>query len=144
MKAWQRAAVAAAFAFAAVALAHMHGEVQRYRPTVEIAAPQGLTYVATQAETAERRACGAANRRFLEPVKAGCKDCEVLGARCERVVDGGDGEPPAGKSMPVYLLMAPGLRLGIHGPEPSAKQNCEFIAADMLKRGLHGAACVHQ
>jgi hypothetical protein len=139
---WQQAALAAAFAFAAVALAHMHGASQRYQPMVEIAAPHGVTYLAVQEATAQWQACAAANRRFLEPVKTGCRDCEVLGARCERVAheDGGAAEA---KSMPAYLVTAPGLRLAIRGPEPSARQNCEFIAADMHKRGMRGT-CSHQ
>jgi hypothetical protein len=142
VKLWQQAAIAAALAFAAVALAHMHGESQRYRPTVEIAAPHGLTYLAVQEATAQRQACAAANRRFLEPVKTGCRDCEVLGARCERIADEEAG-PLDAKSVSVYLVTAPGLHLAIRGPEPSARQNCEFIAADMLKRGMRGT-CTHQ
>jgi hypothetical protein len=34
------------------------------------------------------------------------------------------------------------LRLGIEGPAALAQKSCEFIAADMLKRGFRGAVCI--
>lgn len=139
----KRVIFALLFGLAAVALAHMHGSAQRYRPMVEVSAPAGITFIAVQDATAERQACGDANDRFLEPVKAGCTECKVIAARCERVLDEeGERARREGEAMPGYVVVAPGLRLGIAGPQASAKANCEYIAADMAKRGMRSAACV--
>jgi len=139
----KKLAIAAALAITAVALGHMHVVAQRYYPVVKVASPEGLTFIAVQDMTQQRRACGAANDRFLEPVKARCKDCRVIAARCERVVRGDEERALLeGRPLPGYLVVAPGLRLSISGPEGSAKANCEFIAGDMVKRGVHSAACV--
>lgn len=136
--------IAAVLVAAGIVLAHMHVVSQRYYPMVKIVAPEGLTYIAVQDATSERRACGNANERFLVPIKAGCKDCKVVAARCERIVDG-DEEAALleGKPNPNYLVVAPGLRMAIRGPDASAKRNCDFIAKDMVSRGMASAACVY-
>ena len=67
----------------------------------------------------------------------------MVAARCERVVDGDEERALLeGKPLPGYLVVAPGLRLAIRGPEQSARANCEYIAGDMARRGVRGAACV--
>lgn len=136
----KKIAIAAVLCIAGAVLAHMHVVAQRYYPMVKVASPEGLTFVAVQDMTPQRQACGEANNRFLEPVKALCKDCKVIAARCERVIDGG--EERALLEDPGYVVVAPGLRLSISGPENSAKANCEYIAGDMVRRGLPGAACL--
>jgi hypothetical protein len=139
----RKALIAVALCAAGVALAHMHVVSQRYYPMVKVASPEGVVFVAVQDMTHERRACGDANDRFLEPVKAHCRDCKVIAARCERVVDGVEERALLeGKPLPGYLVVAPGLRLSISGPDRSARENCEYIAGDMLKRGVRSAACI--
>jgi hypothetical protein len=136
--------IAAVLVAAGAVLAHMHVVAQQYYPMVKVEAPEGLTYIAVQDARQERQACGDANQRFLVPIKAGCKDCKVVAARCERVVDG-DEETALleGKSNPNYLVVAPGLRMAIRGPGESARRNCEFIAKDMVSRGMTSAACIY-
>ena len=136
-------AIAAVLCVAAAVLAHMHVISQRYYPIVKVEAPDGVVFVALQDMTQERRACGDANSRFLQPVKARCQDCKVIAARCERVVDGVEERALLeGRPLPGYLVVAPGLRLSITGPDRSARANCEYIAGDMLKRGVRSAACI--
>jgi hypothetical protein len=139
----KKIAIAAVLGIAGVVLAHMHVQMQRYYPMVKLSSPEGLTFIAVQDVTGERRACGDANDRFLQPVKARCKDCKVVAARCERVVDGDEERALLeGRALPGYLVVAPGVRLSISGPDASARANCEYIAADMRKRGVSGAACL--
>ena len=69
-------------------LAHLHVASQTYHPVVRLASPDGLTYTTVQDEVQERRACGAANDRFLKPIKEMCKTCQVVFARCERKLEG--------------------------------------------------------
>lgn len=136
--------IAAVLVVAGTVLAHMHVVSQRYYPMVKIAAPEGLTYIAVQDATTERQACGNANDRFLVPIKASCKECKVVAARCERVVEGDEEiQLLEGKPNPNYLVVAPGLRLAISGPGASAKRDCDFIAKDMVSRGMTSAACVY-
>ena len=63
-------------------LAHLHVASQTYYPVVRLASPDGLVYTTVQDEVQERRACGAANDRFLKPIKELCKTCQVVFARC--------------------------------------------------------------
>jgi hypothetical protein len=135
-------AIAVVLCAVAAVLAHMHVVSQRYYPMVKVASPEGVVFIAVQDMKQERRACGEANSRFLEPVKARCQDCKVVAARCERVVDGVEERALLeGKPLPGYLVTAPGLRLSISGPDASARANCEYIAGDMVKRGMRSAAC---
>jgi len=124
-------------------LAHLHVVSQSYYPSVRIASPDGLTYIALQSVTHERRACGAANERFLGPLKAQCKACKITSARCERAIEGEvELALDAGKPLAYYSVVAPGVRMAITGPQEMAKLSCELIVSDMVKRGLRSAACV--
>jgi hypothetical protein len=139
----KKLAIAAVLGVAVAVLAHMHVAAQRYYPIVKVASPEGLTFIAVQDMRPQREACGEANRRFLEPVKARCKDCKVIAARCERAIDGEEERALLeGKQPPGYLVVAPGLRLSISGPDGSARANCEYIARDMVRRGVVGAVCL--
>jgi hypothetical protein len=125
-------------------LAHMHVVSQQYHPVVRLASPEdGLTYTTVQDAVAERRACGAANDRFLKPIKNLCKQCQVVYARCERKLEGFEAALAEGAPVPYYQVFGPGLRIAIDGPAAPAKTSCEFIAGDMVKRGVRSAACLY-
>ena len=136
--------IAAVLLGAAAVLANMYVVAQRYYPMVKVEAPEGLTYIAVQDATSERQACGSANDRFLTPIKASCKECRVVQARCERVVEG-DQEKKLleGTPSPNYLVVAPGLRMAIEGPDAPARRDCDFIAKDLVSRGVASVACVY-
>jgi len=135
-------AVAVLLVAVSVWLAHLHVVSQSYHPVVRLASPDGLTYTAVQDATQERQACGAANDRFLAPVRGGCKDCRVVTARCERQLQGFELDLHEGRQIPYYLVSGPGVRMAIEGPEASAKASCEQIANHMVRSGLRSAACV--
>ena len=123
-------------------LAHLHVASQTYYPVVRLASSDGLVYTTVQDDLHERRACGAANERFLKPIKESCKECQVVFARCERKLEGLEAAIANGTAVPHYQVMAPGLRIAIAGPAAAARASCEFIAGDMVKRGQRSAACV--
>jgi hypothetical protein len=135
--------IVAALIAAGAWLAHLHVVSQTYRPVVRLASPDGLTYTMVQDEVTERRACGSANDRFLGPIKESCQQCQVVFARCERKLEGLEAALAEGAAVPHYLVYAPGLRMAIAGPAAAARASCEFIAADMVKRGLRSAACLN-
>src|SRR5918996_4831790 len=110
MKTARNAAIAVALIGVSLWLAHMHVESQTYHPVVRLASPDGLVYTAVQDATHERQACGAANDRFLRPVKQGCKACEVVVARCERELEGFELEVYEGKQIAHHLVQGPGVR----------------------------------
>jgi len=124
-------------------LAHLHVASQTYHPVVRLTSSDGLVYTTVQDEVSERRACGAANDRFLKPIKESCKQCQLVFARCERTLEGLEAALADGAALPHYQVFAPGLRIAIVGPAPAAKASCDFIAGDMVKRGLRSAACVY-
>lgn len=142
MKAARHAVVAAVLIAVSVWLGHLHVVSQTYHPVVRLASPDGLVYTAVQDATHERQACGAANDRFLGPVKQGCKDCRVVLARCERQLEGFELLVDEGKKIQHPMVIGPGVRLAIAGPEAPAKASCEQIASQMVRNGLRSAACV--
>lgn len=135
--------IAAVLVGVSAVLAHMYVVAQRYYPMVKVEAPGGLTYIAVQDVTVERQACGSANARLLAPIKASCKDCKVVAARCERVVEGDEEKKLLeGSPSPNYLVVAPGLRMAIEGPDAVARRDCDFIAKDVASRGVAAVACI--
>jgi hypothetical protein len=123
-------------------LAHLHVASQTYYPVVRVTSTEGIVYTTVQSEVLERRACGAANDRFLKPIKEVCKQCQVVYARCERKLEGFELALFEGAAIPHPQVLAPGLRIAIAGPDAIAKATCSFIAGDMVKRGVRGAACI--
>lgn len=115
-------------------VAQVHVGMQSYVPVIRVASPDGMTYTALFDATAEWRACADANRRFLDPLKAGCTQCEVVFARCERRTDGL-------ARVPGLWFSAPGLRIAIAGPAPAAQSSCAEMAADFFRRGVRSASC---
>jgi hypothetical protein len=124
-------------------LAHMHVAAQIYHPVVQIRSPDGLTFTALQDETSERRTCGDLNDRFIRPIRAHCKQCRVVYARCDRQLTGMEAALASGRALPYHLVFSPGLRLAISGPDAPAKQTCDFIASDLLNHDYRTATCVY-
>jgi hypothetical protein len=131
----------AALIAASAALAHLYVKAQIYHPVIQLASPDGLVFTAVQDETAERRDCGEANNRFIAPIKQNCKQCQVVYARCERELTPEEAALASGKSTS-YRVLSPGLRLAITGPAPAAKETCDYIAVDLVKRGYRTAVCM--
>jgi hypothetical protein len=141
LKAARQAVVAAILIGVSVSLAHLHVVSQAYLPVVQLASPDGLVYTAVQDSKHERQECGAANDRFLAPVKQQCKDCRVVLARCEREL-GGEELALYERRQVGHVVTGPGVRLTITGPVETAKASCEQIASQMVRSGLRSAACV--
>jgi hypothetical protein len=142
LKGWPRIAVAALLLLAAGVLAHLHVAAQVYHPVVRLSSPEGVVMTALQDETADRQECGIANERFLTPMRAHCKDCRVLYARCARELGNTESALLAGRPMPNPVMISPGLRLSIEGPPALARETCEFVARDMVNRGYRNAVCL--
>lgn len=123
-------------------LAHLHVVSQSYHPVVQLASPDGLVYTAVQDAKHERQACGAANDRFLGPVKQGCKECRVVLARCERELEGFELAVYEGRQISHPVVRGPGVRMAIAGPAATAKASCEQIANQMVRNGLRSAGCI--
>ena len=135
-------AVAAALIAVAVVLAQMYVAAQIYYPMVRLASSDGLVVTAMHDQTSDRRQCGEMNQRFVAPIRVYCKDCSVLYARCERHLDGEQDALYSGRSR-LDLVLSPGLRMAISGPAPAAAALCDFVAADLVKRGYPSAVCIH-
>lgn len=142
MKAARNIAVAVVLVVVSAWLAHLHVVSQSYHPVVRLASPDGLVYTAVQDARQERQACGAANDRFLGPVKRTCKDCKVVIARCERQLEGFELAVHERRQLPHHVVHGPGLRMAIAGPPQHAKASCEHIVGHMLRSGVRSAACV--
>jgi hypothetical protein len=126
----------------AAVLAHLHVESQTYYPVVQLASPEGLSFTAVMKETRDRAACGAANDRFLRPLKEQCKDCRVVMARCERNLEGFERALQSGTAISQHVVVGPGLRMAISGPPQMAEWSCTHIAAEMTEKGVRRAACL--
>jgi hypothetical protein len=139
---WLKIGIAVALAIAASFVAHMHVVAQTYYPTVRVEAPEGLTYVLVQDEKSERLECGAANERFLERIKRGCKDCRILVARCTRTLEEAlERDVYLARPVKYATVIAPGLRMAVVGPQPLANATCMQIAETAAKQGGTPATC---
>jgi hypothetical protein len=123
-------------------LAHFHVANQSYYPVSKLTSSDGYTFDMVQDRRAQRNACGEANNRFLAPIKARCLQCQVVYARCERELQGVELALLMGDSMPMHVVIAPGLRMAMEGPRENVRQACEQMAADLVKGGAPSAACV--
>jgi len=138
---WLKIGIGVALAVAASFVAHMHVVAQSYYPTIRVEAPEGLTYVVVQDERAERSECGAANERFLERIKHGCKDCKILVARCTRTLEEAL-ERDVYQTMKYATVIAPGMRMAVLGPQPLAERSCMLIAEAAKKQGATPTTCM--
>jgi hypothetical protein len=134
--------IAAVLIAAAAVLAHMHVVLQSYHPVVRVSSPEGLVFTAVQDATRERRDCGKANERFLGPIRAQCKECKVVIARCERELEPFERSVYEGQALLHHQVFATGLRLAIDGPAQLAAASCELMAGELVRRGVRSAACL--
>jgi hypothetical protein len=141
LKTARNIAIAALLIGVSAWLAHLHVVSQSYHPVVRLSSPDGLVYTAVQDATAERQACGAANDRFLDPVKQGCKTCKVEIARCERQLEGFERALHERRKVPNYVVSGPGVRMAIAGPAATAKASCDQIVSELIRSG-RSAACL--
>ena len=145
MKGWKtfrNALIAIGLVVIASLVAHFYVQSQVYYPVVKFATPEGLNITALLPETPDRSACGAANERFLAPIKRKCKGCKVTTARCARQLEGLELALSQGDPVPHYQIAAVGLRLALVGPDGLAKAGCAQLAADLSGRGVRSAACI--
>jgi hypothetical protein len=124
-------------------LAHYHVANQSYYPVSKLTSAEGYTFVMVQDRTAQRSACGKANDRFLDPIKARCTACAVVYARCERELQALEFALLAGDAVPMHVVVAPGMRLAMDGPKERVRQECEKMAAMLVNGGHKTAACVY-
>src|SRR2546428_8616725 len=100
-------------------VAHLYVQSQVYYPVVRLNLPDGLSIAAVLPETKERKACGAANDRFVAPFKQTCKDCKVAIARCERQLEGLELAMWEGTPVAYPMVVARELRMAVMGPPPA-------------------------
>ena len=123
-------------------LAYYHVANQSYFPVAKLVSADGYTFLMVQDRRAQRNACGQANDRFLAPIKARCLQCDVVYARCERELQGLELALLMGDTVPVHVVISPGLRLAMEGPKERVRRECEQLATELVKGGAPSATCV--
>ena len=139
---YQGAIIALVLVAAASVVAQLYVQSQVYYPVVHLEIPGGLSIAAVLPETKERRACGAANDKFVAPFKQGCKDCKISMARCERQLEGLELAMHDNVAVPHPMVIAREARVAVMGPPESAKAGCRVLAAKMVESGVTTAACI--
>jgi hypothetical protein len=134
--------IAALLFFAAAVLAHLHASMQTYHPVVKVVAPDGVTYTAVLDAVPDRPSCGQSSKRFLEPMRAYCRECEIVSARCARELDGMELALALDRPTAIYVLQLHGMRIAIAANEAKARLTCDFMAAHAVREGAASAACV--
>jgi len=138
----KRVAIALLLIVSASVIAHLYVQSQVYYPVVRLDLPEGLSITAVLPETKQRKACGAANDRFIAPFRQSCKDCKVAMARCERELVGLELAMRDQDAVPHPMVVAREARLAVMGPPERAMAGCKFLAASMIAQGLKTAVCV--
>jgi hypothetical protein len=124
-------------------LARYHVANQHYFPVTRLASADGYSFLMVQDRVDTRGACGEANDRFVAPVKRSCPQCSVVYARCERELQGRELKLLMGEPVPLHVVVAPGLRLAMEGPEATLRGDCESMAASIVRAGVGSAACAY-
>jgi hypothetical protein len=137
-----KALVIAALLAAGAVLARYHVANQHYYPVSKLASSDGYTIHMVQDRTDTRGECGEANDRFLQPIKTTCAQCKIVYARCERELQGLELSLLMGDAVPMYVVIAPGLRLALEGPPQQLRGDCERMATRIVKDGARTATCV--
>jgi hypothetical protein len=122
-------------------LARYHVANQSYYPVSKLTSADGYTFIMVQNRTAQRKTCGEANDRFLGPIKERCVACTVVYARCERELQSFEFSLLAGDPVPLHVVIGPGMRMAMDGPKERVRQECEQLAAMLVKAGHKSAAC---
>lgn len=128
---------------AGLALAQLYVESVAYYPVVKISSPGGLEFTLVHDATGNRKACAAANKEFLDPIKAECKECTLIYARCERELKGAELALSRRQALPFHMVSASNMRLLVTGPSRIAKRACEELASNIVKIGLQSATCLY-
>jgi len=121
--------------------AHFHVENQHYFPVTLLKSTDGYTYHMVQNLVKSREACGEANDRFVEPLKDQCRQCKIVYVRCERELQGLELKLLMGEPVPMHVVVAPGLRVGMEGPAAQVRSACQYMAESIVRAGLPSAAC---
>ena len=133
--------IAIALIAGAAVLARYHIASQTYYPVARVSSPEGIAYLAVLEAAADAEACSAANERFLKPFRHSCEQCKVVYAHCTRELEGIEAQLHEGTLVAHPEVDAPGLRMAVLGEADAAQRTCDYIAADMVKRGIRSAAC---
>ncbi len=128
---------------AGAVLAHYHVQNQHYYPVTRLASSDGYAFLLVQDRVDTRGACGAANDRFVEPLKGSCPQCRIVYARCERELQGLELQLLMGDKVPMHVVVAPGIRMAMQGPAATLKRDCENMAHVMVRSGAPTAACAY-
>ena len=135
--------------FAGVALlvggviAHFHVAAQSYQPMMRVVTPDGVSYTVVLDTVHQRRACGVASEQFVATIKADCPECRVAFARCRRE---GEGLPAVAAELAMgnaeSRVSMPGLSISIEASPEDARRNCQWIAENVQRLGVHSARCL--
>ncbi len=123
--------------------AHYRVATLSYYPTAKVELPGGFSFSAVQTLQPDRASCGEANRRFLEALAKVCKDCRVAYARCRRGLEGTDLLLMTESAPSFYVVVSPGLRMRVSGPQAQLGEVCDGIAAQLVSTGRANASCLH-
>ena len=134
--------LAAVLLGAAAFVAHLHASMQTYHPVIKVETPGGLVYTAVLARTADRPACLAASRSFVQPMREACEDCKVRSARCESELPPLEQALQWDEPLPHYVVSMGGVRVAIDAEDAKARQACERIVHDAVQHGAPTAACI--
>jgi hypothetical protein len=114
-----------------------------YYPTAKVELPGGFSFSVVQEVQPDRAACGDANERLLDPLEKTCKDCRVAYARCLRHIEGTDLLLVTEPAPAFYVVVAPGLRMRVDGPNGQLAAVCDSIAEKLAASGQVNASCLY-
>ena len=139
----RKALILLALLLAGAVLARYHVRNQHYYPVTRLTSSDGYSFLMVQDRADTRGACGAANDRFVQPLKANCRQCSVVYARCERELQGLELQLLMGEPVDLHVVVAPGLRMAMEGPAETLRRDCENMAAVIVSGGTRHASCVY-
>jgi hypothetical protein len=138
-----RYAVLAAVLFVAgVSLVFVDRAEQHFTPIVRMRTDNGLYMTFLQDSMDKRVACLNSVETLVHELYASCPTCSIESTDCPARMEGMESILARKGPVPLYVVAADDIRIGILGPPASVRARCELMASVMTQGGLKSAVCI--
>lgn len=134
--------LAALLFIAGLALTQVPRKSYNFTPLVRVRTTNGLFITLVQKQISSHERCDAAVDVLVKEFGKQCPQCVVESTECAVKLDGIDSALARRESVPLYVVAADELRIGILGPPESVRSQCEGMASSMVRNGVSSAICV--
>jgi hypothetical protein len=125
-----------------ITLAYVEKKDETFIPIVRVRSIEGLYITLVQPRMARRSYCQATVDGFIKALDGACASCAVESTDCATRLEGIDKALANGDRLPIYTVLAEGMRVSVVGPPHAVRAACEGMATHLVMNGWKMATCV--